>query len=197
MYPTLEMLTKHIGLSNHDCHVELPGDSLYKGLGHGAGAICIEEALFLGGVIATTKPDIIIELGTAWGGSALAMGCIAKDISPKTHLISVDAGQVNDRAHQIKRLFDLNIDFVQGHSHTWLKEFEPHPGLTYFCFSDTHIPDRPEEVRIIREKFPKGTFIAVHDTSDLHPIGPMKLYEKVDGPMLEMPTPRGLTLLKV
>lgn len=198
MYHTLHALLVQIGLSKGDCHPELPNNDKYKALGRGGGAICLEEALFLGGVMAITKPDVVIELGSAWGGSALALGAIAKDILPRTVVKSIDmAPKMPDITLNLVEALGINVDFISANSHEWLEQYEVDPSLTYFCFSDTEIDQRPREVNKIREKFPKGTFICVHDTSDLHPVGPMKLYDKVEGPMLEMPSPRGLTILKV
>lgn len=187
-----------MGLKSHDCHPQLKRDNEYKGLGLGGGAICLEEAYLFMGLIAAVKPDYVIELGTSQGGSTIAIAAILKDFGKGT-IISVDmAPKPPEKAIELRRLLYVdNIKFVSQHSLEFLSSFEPMNDKTYLVFSDTDIAVRPEEVKLVLKKFPKGTVIVVHDTSDQHPFGPMKLKEKISHPVVELPTPRGISLLTV
>lgn len=195
----LEKILKCIGLNSMDCHQDLPRGTEYRQLGLGAGAICIEEAMCLAGLIYATRPDIVLELGTENGASCLILGAAVKDLGVGK-VFSVDMANKNppfaesivvDENLPVEFVLNTNsLDFLKGNAFDQSKK--------YFVFSDTNINTRPEEVELIRRFLPPGTVIAVHDTSDLHPHGPMNLKNKLhpDIQFVEIDTPRGLTILK-
>lgn len=199
-------LLSEIGIRNKDCHPNLPRGMEFRQLGLGGGSISFEEAIFLQGLIAITKPDNILELGTSNGASALFMGAAVKDMQdgdllPKhTWVFTVDlATKVHDEALKIRDRLKLPVSFILNkNSLHYLDENKPDQNQRWLIFSDTDIPIRPLEIEKIMNTYPKGTVIAVHDTSDLHPFGPMKLREKIKSDnFLELPSPRGLTVLIV
>lgn len=198
LIPTVDKVVSAMGLRPNDCHRQLPRDNEYRGLGLGGGAICVEESMLLVGLIWAHKPDIVVELGTSQGASSLVLAAACKDIECG-HAWTVDlAENPPSMAHEIYERYDLPLTFVNSkHSMKFLEEMEVDRSKRYLFFSDTDIKVRPKEVQTILNKFPSGTLIAVHDTSDLHPLGPMKLPSKVNKPMVEINTPRGITILKV
>lgn len=203
MFPTLHKVIKLIGLKKHDCHPELPRDKEFHGLGLAGGAISLEEALFLAGVMAIVKPDFVLELGTANGASAVAIGAILKDLG-KGRVVTVDKGQLPMRAASIVQELELPVIFIPGTlSFQYIEEMPIINGIQYMIFSDTDIPIRPKEVAMVMDRFPVGTTVVVHDTSDKHPFGPMKLKENLrresgrDLDIVELPSPRGISVLRI
>lgn len=198
LWPTFEKVITELGLSAYDCHKEIPRNDEYKALGHGAGAICVEEAVALGGLLMIHKPDIVVELGTSWGASAVAMAAVLKDLG-KGHLFTVDLAKDMPFTKATAARHELPLTYItETRGLDFLKNLAINPSLRYFVFSDTDIPQRPGEINEAIRRFPKGTLLAVHDTSDLHPIGPMNLPEHVtERPIVELPSPRGLSILKV
>ena len=200
MFNNLISVIEAMGLKKHDCHPELPRDKEFSGLGLGGGAISLEEALFIQGVIAVVKPDIVIELGTSAGGSSVAIGAMLKDFG-KGELYTIDlAENPPPAAFEMVEKFELPVNFVNDtHSIDYLSRLRVDETKIHLVFSDTDIPVRPKEVDLVMEKFPQGTYVLVHDTSDKHPFGPMKLNEALGGAVdiIEMPSPRGISLLKV
>jgi hypothetical protein len=201
IYPTLEKCLDLTGLKDHDCHRELPRDGEFKGIGLGGGSICLEEALFIAGVLGVVKPDHVIELGTSQGGSTVAIASVMKDILPNSKFTTVDLAPVPPKtAKEIDEALDLGIEWVLStNSLDYLKKFKIEPGLRYLVFSDTEIKVRPDEVSLVLGTFPFGTYIIVHDTSDLHPFGPMNLRDviSIDDDIVDLPSPRGISILEV
>lgn len=204
MFSIFIKAVEKMGLSKHDCHPELPRDKEFKGLALGGGAICLEEAVFIMGIISVVKPDVVIELGTAQGASAVAIGAALKDAG-KGKLISVDSADSPppQMAQSIALGLELSIEFVRRtNSLAFLKSSEVDASKVHLVFSDTDIPVRPKEVAMVLDKYPKGTIIIVHDTSEKHPFGPMKLKQRlkeeagVDLDVIEFPSPRGISILK-
>jgi len=198
LWPTFEKVITELGLSAYDCHKEIPRNDEYRALGHGAGAICIEEAVTLGGLLMIHKPDIVIELGTAWGASSVAMASVLKDLG-KGHLYTVDLAKDMPFTSALAERHSLPLTYItKTRGRDFLTNLAIKPNLRYFVFSDTDIPQRPGEVKEVIRRFPKGSLVAVHDTSDLHPIGPMNLPKHVtEREIIELPSPRGLSILKV
>ncbi len=197
MLNTFRMVIAEMGLKDHDCHHELPRDKDFQGLGWGGGAIALQEAYLLLGLVMVARPDYLIELGTSRGASAAVLGAILKDAGHGT-LISVDMAETPPKlAADVVTRFQLPVTFACGKkSLEYLHEGFAVKGRQYMVFSDTDIPVRPFEVQYVIDNFPKGTVIVVHDTSDLHPSGPMKLASKVALPMVELPSPRGITVMR-
>lgn len=198
MLDTLKRTVEKMGLSHKDCHAVLPRDSEFKGLGLGGGAICLEEAFFLAGLIAVIKPDVVIELGTAYGASAVAIGSILKDFK-KGVLKTVDIADTPPKtARDIILDHKLPVEFVTGtNSLDYIDSLVHEKDKIYLIFSDTEIDIRPTEVNKVIEKFGPNTFVVVHDTSPLHPRGPMNL-EKGLNPqykIMNFPTPRGISVV--
>lgn len=196
----LETVVERQGLKDHDCHKKLPRDAEYRGLGLRGGSLSLEETMLIAGLLWVTRPDFVIELGTAQGASTAAIGAVLKDLG-KGKLVSVDiAKNPPEKSKQIIDDMQLPVSFVcDKNSLDFLNEFTPVEGVQYFVFSDTDIPVRPLEVGYVLDHYPKGTMIAVHDTSDLHPLGPMKLKRelKCEVDIVELPSPRGISLLRV
>lgn len=191
-----------MGLLDHDCHPELPRDNEFHGLGLGGGAVSYEEALFIASVCYIQKPDIFIELGTAQGGSSVAIAAALKDLGKGQMLTADLALNPPQKAVEIKNKYDLPLQFINKcHSIDLLKAYTVEQNKRYVVFSDTDIPVRPLEVELVLAKFPKDTLVIVHDTSDIHPFGPMELKKKtrsIQGVnIVELPSPRGISLLKV
>ena len=197
LFQNLESVLTQTGLRKNDCHPELPRDKEFHGIGLGGGAISLEEALFIAGVIATVKPDIVIELGTAQGGSTVCIGAILKDFG-KGKLITVDMAESGPPmpAHSIQLEHFLPVKWIRNtKSMDFLANYDIEEGKRYLVFSDTDIPIRPDEVNYVRTNFPEDTYILVHDTSSKHPFGPMELEKKTDLEMVQLPSPRGITLV--
>jgi hypothetical protein len=192
----LDAVLTDLGVDDKDCHPTLPRGKEYRMVKPGGGAVSIEEAMFLAGTIWGTRPDVIIELGTSQGCSALVMAAACKDLG-KGHVITVDLAKDPPMSRFIASKHDLPLTFVNDmHSIEYLKLAEPSEKLQYLLFSDTDIPVRPQEVNLIIEKFPKGSVVMIHDTSEKHPFGPMKLADHVSLPIVELPSPRGISILR-
>lgn len=211
MFESMEQVLEHTGIMAHDCHPELPRDNEYHGLGLKGGAVSVEEALFLAGLIWVTRPHHVIELGTSQGGSSVFLAAALKDLNyfagyGKTfyNMVTVDLAETPpEQARHIADSMQLPLTFVnKTNSLDYLKNLNIEENKKYFIFSDTDIPVRPEEVKIIVERFPKGTVVAVHDTSPKHPAGPMRLQTKlveafkIKSPLVvDLPSPRGISVL--
>lgn len=200
MLNNLITVVLEMGLKDHDCHRELPRDDKFNGLGLGGGALSFQEVMFMAGVIHVERPDVVLELGTSNGGSTVALGAVLKDIG-HGKLVTVDyAPNKPEKASELVLKYQLPVEFVNGSSSLdVLPRYPVNQHLRYLVFSDTDIKVRPEEVNLVFDRFPKGTTVIVHDTSDLHPLGPMKLKEKMRHQIeaVEMSSPRGITILKV
>lgn len=194
---TTQAVLDIVGVKAHDCHPELPRDNEYHGIGLGGGALSIEESMMIAGILYSVKPDKVIELGTSNGASTILIGAILKDIG-KGFLETVDlAPSPPTKAVDIASRFDLPIAWFSDNSLDFMMKYKVDTAKKYFVFSDTEIKIRPIEVKITLERFPNGTFIAVHDTSSLHPFGPMNLEKHLEMPILQIPSPRGLSVLEV
>lgn len=199
----LDCVIGEMGVKSHDCHPQLPRGIEYRQLGLGAGSISLEEAMFLAGLVYIVRPDIVIELGTESGASALILSAACKDLGKgKVHTLDMSR-VIPYAANVIKEKYDLPLNFITDiKSIDYLenaKRVTFNQSLKYLIFSDTDIKVRPKEVELITEIFPSGTFVAVHDTSDLHPYGPMNLKDSLmlNTQYVELDSPRGMTLLKV
>jgi predicted O-methyltransferase YrrM len=196
MLKNFQKAIEKMGLKSHDCHGNLPRDNEFRGLGLGGGSICIEEAWLFVGIIASCKPDIVLELGTSNGASTLAIAAILKDFD-RGSITTVDLAQSPPKkAESLARDLGLNnITWDSANSLKYLAETEFDQSKTYLVFSDTNIPERPLEVRLVSQRLPKGTVVVVHDTRDEHPFGPMNLQAKINQQTVMMPTPRGISIL--
>lgn len=197
MFQNIKAVLEEMKILSRDCHPELPRGKEFHQLGFGVGAITYEEAVALYGLIFVTRPHVIIELGTETGASSLVLGAAAKDLGIGI-VYSIDrAKNPPTKAQGIVEKYRLPVTYVcEQTSLEFLDSFTPDPTLQHFFFSDTDIPVRPLEVDAIQKFYPKGTVVAVHDTADLHPYGPMKLPQKINAPCVELPSPRGLTILR-
>ena len=195
MLEVLNQVIADLGCENKDCHTNLPRGSEYRMLKPGGGAVSVEEAMFLAGVVWVTRPDVVIELGTSMGTSALILAAACKGLG-KGSVMTIDIAKDKPLTRLIADKYELPLKYIlETNSMDFLKEFAPYK-QQYLVFSDTDIPLRPQEVNLVIEKFPKGTVIVVHDTSDLHPFGPMKLASHVSRPIVELPSPRGISILR-
>lgn len=198
-FQNIEAVVREMGVKAQDCHPGINRGSEYHQLGFGVGAVSLEEALCLAGLIFVTRPDTIIELGTETGASALVLGAAAKDLGcGRVFTVDKQPG-VNAEASKLAEKYSLPIEWVTGiDSISFLNKLPFDKSKRYFVFSDTDIKVRPDEVELCRKILPKGTVIAIHDTSDEHPYGPMNLKEKIhkDLELIELPSPRGLTVVK-
>ncbi len=199
----LDQVLYKIGVKEKDCHPELSRGEEFRQLALGGGAVSLEEAIFLAGLVWITRPSVIIELGTSHGASALVLAAAVKDIGLDCKISTIDLRKdVDPDAKRFDQELELNINFVTGkNSLAFLSTCVPFKDKQHLVFSDTEIHTRPEEVALIQRKFPKGTVVAIHDTYDFHPHGPMnlqgELYKRdalVD--LVELPSPRGLTVLR-
>jgi len=192
----LDAVLSEMGVDVKDCHPDLPRGKEYRMLNPGGGGVSVEEAMFLAGTIWATRPDVVIELGTSMGCSSLVLAAACKDLG-KGHVITVDLAKSPPLTKHIAEKYQLPLQFVNDmHSIDFLQKAEPSEHLQYLLFSDTDIPVRPQEVNLIIERFPKGSVVLIHDTSDKHPFGPMKLSDKVAKPIVDLPSPRGISILR-
>ncbi len=196
-FGSLESVVADIGVKPHDCHPDVGRGGEYHQLGFGVGAISLEEAVCLYGLVFITRPHVIIELGTETGASSLILGAAAKDLG-FGRVVSIDrATNPPIAAINIRDKYSLPIDYVTGiDSVEYLTKAPFDQSKKYLVFSDTDIKVRPTEVELVKKHLPVGTIIAVHDTSDEHPFGPMNLKDKTTIPLVELPSPRGLTILR-
>lgn len=194
----VQAVLNELGIFKDDCHSNLKRGKEYRMLKPGGGAVSIEEAMFLVGTVWVTRPDAVIELGTSMGVSALVLAAACKDLG-KGEVITVDLATDPPITRLIAEKYNLPLKYVcQTNSLDYLPTFIPISIKQYLVFSDTDIPVRHLEVQHVIDNFPKGTVIVVHDTSDKHPFGPMKLKEKITTlPIVELPSPRGISILTV
>lgn len=208
IFPTLQKVISQMGIKNRDCHPDLPGGKVFRQLNLGGGAISLEEALFLCGIVSVFRPHYIIELGTSKGASALCFGAIAKDCNKNdtSRFINVETVDYDtnfnnsETARSIAKKYSLPINFINGWSSIDYLNGACFPkALRHLFFSDTDIPIRPDEINLINEVAPKGSLVVVHDTSDNHPYGPMNLKEKLNFTpnIINFPSPRGITLIEI
>lgn len=193
----VDAVLSELGIFKDDCHSNLSRGKEYRMLKPGGGAVSIEEAMFLVGTIWVTRPHAVIELGTSMGVSALVLAAACKDLG-MGEVVTVDLAKDAPITRLIAEKYNLPIKYVcETNSLDYLPKFIPITGKQYLVFSDTDIPVRHLEVQYVIDNFPKGTVVVVHDTSDKHPFGPMKLKEKINHPIVELPSPRGISILRV
>ncbi|MCB0354977.1 MAG: hypothetical protein KDD64_15705 [Bdellovibrionales bacterium] len=192
----LHELLARTGIKSHDNHLSLPRADRFRQIDMGVGAVSIEEAMFLYGLVGIVKPDVVIELGTAEGASAVFLAAACADFGAGK-VFSIDYAEAPPAiALKLSQELELPLQFECGtRSLEWLERFSPSSTSKYLVFSDTEMKIRPDEVLYVKEKFPQGTCIAVHDTASGHPYGPMNLAERIGVDVLELPSPRGLSIL--
>jgi cephalosporin hydroxylase len=123
-------------------------------------------------IVYRTRPDVIVECGTAYGGSALFLSSICSLIG-NGRVITVD---VSDERHH-NRPHDL-VTYVRGSSTApaTVEEVRAHitpdDSVMVILDSDHHAPHVLEELRLYGPLVTAGQYLIVEDTNLNHEVRP-------------------------
>lgn len=140
---------------------------------------CCMDLIVYQQIMWEVKPQTIIELGTAYGGSALWMSDImaSYDIPFHIYTVDIDKSLCDQRALAAK-----NVTFLQGDCNkieeTFTEEFLnklPHP---WFIIEDAHI-NVVGVMRHFHKHLLKGDYLIIEDTN---PLAPAKLIQGYTAP---------------
>ncbi len=135
-------------------------------------------------IIYETKPDIIIECGTAFGGSALYMASIC-DLVNKGNIFTIDVeSSENKPSHE--RVTYLTGSSTSSEVIKQVKDMIPDKSSVMVILDSDHSKSHVlEELRIYSELVTKGHYLIVEDTNiNGHPVlpecgaGPMEALEE-------------------
>jgi len=135
-------------------------------------------------IIYETKPDIIIECGTARGGSALYMASIC-DLVNKGNILTIDIDSSKGKPHH-KRVTYLVGSSTASETIDQLRKLIPERSRTMVVLdSDHNKPHVLDELKIYSKLVTKDCYLIVEDTNiNGHPIlpeygvGPMEALEE-------------------
>lgn len=184
-------------ISTPDCHPELPrGREYNKITTFGEGSLSYEEAMFLYGLVLGCKPDTIIETGTENGCSSIHLAKALKDQGCGNLICIEHSEHYVNRTNKNLEKYNVNdiTEVIKTDSIEFLNNYKVVDNKHYMLFLDTTIQMRVQEFKIVKSKFPKGTIVAIHDTSQQHPCGKMNLDQETSEKWFHLPSPRGLSV---
>lgn len=119
-------------------------------------------------IIAEVKPDVVIETGTAYGGSALFLAMVLEQVNPQGRVITIDVEPKTDAAARL-RIWRERVDLIVGDSvgEDTIAELERRvKGKTVLLTLDSlhgrnHVL---EELRRLSHLVSKGSYVVVQDT---------------------------------
>ncbi len=130
-------------------------------------------------IIYETKPDIIVECGTAFGGSAFYMASIC-DLVNRGSILTIDV-EPSEGKPQHERVTYLVGSSIAPETIAQLRKFIPDKSRIMVILNSDHSkPHVIEELRIYSKLVTEGCYLIVEDTNiNGHPVLP----EYGDGPM--------------
>lgn len=161
----------------------------------------VEVTHLVAAFVQALRPDVVVETGTAWGQTAVAIGKVleAGGYGGVLHTIEPDP----ERCAMVRGAL-RNLPVVL-HETTSLEWFESHPWGTReervgFAWFDSLHHLRVPEFRALHPKLAKGAFVGFHDTGP-HQGGLADeiLQLEAEGLLLPifLPTPRGVCFAEV
>lgn len=151
---------------------------------------CPNDLIIYQEIIYELKPDVIIETGTADGGSALYLACLC-DLIGRGSVITVDiASEYNKVTYPGKRPEHPRITYLTGSSiapeiiRQLQQRIKPSDKVLVILDSDHHQAHVQEELRLYCQFVTVGSYLVVEDTNiNGHPVypefgpGPMEAVE--------------------
>lgn len=156
-----------------------------------------EVAEFIGALVRVCQPEVVVELGTAFGETAeFIVDALTRNGHGYLYTLETDPERVQHVRDRIPAA--ANWEIIQASSLEW----EPPPGTVIdVLFSDTLRDLRCEEIHRFLPYMCQAGLAAVHDSG--WDVGPLRgwLENSLVKPGLaravDFPTPRGLTLLEL
>lgn len=154
-----------------------------------------EVTLLVAAFVRALQPDYVIETGSAWGQTTLAIG-VALAANGHGFLDSLEPDPER-AAYTRNRCAGLSSRYLQVHEVPSL-EFEPRAPIVDFLWLDSLLHLRADEARRFRPWMRKGTIIGMHDSGPHHALGPSLDRLLAEGWLsaIQLPTPRGVTFLE-
>ena len=139
-------------------------------------------------IIFSLKPDIIVECGTAWGGSALFLACIC-EVMNHGKVITIDVAALqysgHDRPEHERIEYLIGPSTSQGIVDKIKSEIGADDKVMVILDSDHHKAHVLKEMKIYSELVSVGSYLIVEDTNiNGHPVlpsfgpGPMEAVEE-------------------
>lgn len=123
-------------------------------------------------IIFKLRPDLIIESGTAHGGSALFLACMC-DLINSGHIISIDIEKKEGRPAHNRIEYLLGSSISDEIVHIVKKQTTNAEKVIVILDSDHHAEHVLKELRIYGEFVSKGSYMIVEDTNiNGHPVAP-------------------------
>lgn len=128
-----------------------------------------EDLIVLQEIISQAKPDVVVELGVAWGGSLLFLDSLAK-IFPIKKIVGIDIFMPKDLKNRIKKKISTKVtmiendtcsDFVINYLLNLKKKFKKF--LIHLDSNHTH-EHVLKELNIYSKFLSKGDYLIVGDT---------------------------------
>lgn len=146
-----------------------------------------EVTALVAAFVVALQPEIVVELGTAFGQTAEKIG---RALQANGHGVCISIDNVQKRVNEAReRCAGLPVEFACCDAAT----FEP-PTLIDFAWVDSG-PNRADEIRALSHWFRPHAIIGVHDTGPQHAV--RAHLEEVGGfRSIYLPTPRGVGFLE-
>lgn len=159
----------------------------------------LEVTELVGAFVRALQPELVIETGTAFGQTAVAIGSALKS-NGHGSLITIEPNESRTRM-ALLRCCGLPITIIQSTSLEFL-DVAPsyrHKGQVGFAWLDSLIELRIPELQtlIMRGWLAPGAIIGIHDTGPKHLLPNVITCERLGLCMLHLRTPRGVTFLQV
>lgn len=155
----------------------------------------VEVTEFIAALVRVLQPDLVVETGTAFGQTALAIGH-AILMNGRGDLITFEHDPL--RAQYARELIPatLRVEIIEARSFEWELPQTADIGL---LFSDSDMGHRVPEVKHFLRWMRKGAVVAIHDSNN-KPLKAEVQRQLISRRLLraiELPTPRGLMLCEV
>jgi cephalosporin hydroxylase len=146
-------------------------------------------------ILVDLKPSLVIEFGTAFGGSALYWASVMRQIGKPFKVLSVDISHANLRAEARR---DPDVEFVESSSASpkiadRIQQLrQEYPGRVWAILDSDHTKDHVlAEMKLLRPLLSKGDYMVVEDSLlNGHPVAPEwgpGPYEAVEAYEMEFP----------
>jgi cephalosporin hydroxylase len=115
-------------------------------------------------LIVETKPDVVLELGTLEGGSALFFATVLDAIG-HGRVISVDVQRFNAKWPMHPRIFYISADSNSDQAEAWVREEVKGKSVLVSADSDHHRDHVAGELRRYHDLVKPGGYLVVEDTN--------------------------------
>ncbi|MEU0493503.1 class I SAM-dependent methyltransferase [Nocardiopsis sp. NPDC006139] len=154
-----------------------------------AGATETEVVELIGSLVRALQPDLVIETGVLHGTTTRAIGeALARNGHGRLHALEIDERYAQEAARAVAH---LPVTVHQRPSTTFVP-----PAPIDLAFLDSSLEARPQELIDFAPYMHDRTIIVVHDTGPQHPVRASiaPVADKLGFTLLDLPTPRGLTI---